>query len=383
MCDSIRMLIILVFSAALAGCGTDHAEISEPAEARTDQESSPADADAIHEEPAASVALVQTQIMDQAGFGQPMVAAYAQIPGNWQTRGGVAWDRSTECVANHLRLNWLAASPDGRQAMELMPGYSWQVQGTDIPMNPCPPLAIRTTQQFLQMIAQRYPNVRVLSYRERPEYVTQPQQPPGLRVQMSAGELLIAYQQGPVEVRELLTTTLNISEAQGNICINSPVVYAYRVAGDTPDPQVSDRFIQSLKLEPQWQAQVQQTSSQLIAQIAERQRQSIATWHANQMARINARDAADRAQIRMQTNREVAQIYSNIWSNSQATDDRIQRRTLEGIGGYNTYADPSNGGVVRESTQYDRVLRTQDGGYISTNDPYLNPAGSEELQRIP
>ena len=119
-----------------------------------------------------------------------------------------------------------------------------------------------------------------------------------------------------------------------------------------------------------------------IAEISQRQSQAIATWHAGEMARINARGAADRAAIRMQTQREVSQIYSNIWSQSQATDDRIHRRTLEAIGEYNTYADPARGGVVRESTQYDRVLRTEDGGYISTNDPYLNPAGSQELERI-
>jgi hypothetical protein len=61
----------------------------------------------------------------------------------------------------------------------------------------------------------------------------------------------------------------------------------------------------------------------------------------------------------------------------------MHRRNLEAIGEYNSYADPSGGGIVRESTQYDRVLRTESGDYISTNDPYLNPAGTEELQRIP
>jgi len=38
---------------------------------------------------------------------------------------------------------------------------------------------------------------------------------------------------------------------------------------------------------------------------------------------------------------------------------------------------------VRESIEYDRVLRTENGGYISTNDPSFNPAGSEELDRVP
>jgi hypothetical protein len=329
---------------------------------------------------------VEAQILDEQGFGAPMIAARAQIPGDWRTQGGVTWDRRPECVANHQRLHWIAISPDDRQAIELMPGLTWQVQGTDIQMNPCPPLAIRSTQEFLQVIAgQRYPGARVLAYRDRPELAPPSRQAEnGARVSGAAGELLIAYRgNGTAEVHELLTTSLMISELQGNVLVSSPIVYAYRVSGADPDPAFVDDFINSMKADPQWLAQVQQSSNYLIAQVAERQRRGIAVWHANQMARINANGAADRAQIRAQTNREVAQIYSNTWNNSQATDERIQRRTLESIGGYNTYADPANGGVVRESIEQDRVLRTQDGNYISTNDPYLNPAGSEELQRVP
>jgi len=370
-------LLIILLLAALGGCDSTRTETSA-LDAGTD-----APAVAGIEASAAAAPVIETQIMDALGFAQPLIAARAQLPADWRTRGGVGWDRRSECVTNHLRINWLAVSPDGRQALELMPGLSWQLQGTDIPMNPCPPLAIRDTRQFLESVAQRYPGAHVLRYRDRPDLAPAPQPTNGARVENSAGELLIAYRDGSAEVRELLTAMLTTSEMQGNICISSPIVYAYRVAGGEPDADFSDRFMKSLQPDSQWQAQVQRTSSELIAQISARQRQDIATWHAGQMARINARGAADRAQIRAQTHREVAQIYSNIWSNSQATDERIQRRTLESIGEYNTYADPASGGVVRESTDYNRVIRTGDGGYLSTNDPYLDPAGSEELQRIP
>ncbi len=386
--DFIRLAAAVVLMTALTGCGAGKVEASAEAVAEPDL-SGPIHAKRAATAGAAATQLVETpfvetQIIDEQGFGQRMIAVRAQIPGDWQTRGGVMWDRRPECVSNHQRLNWIAVSPDGRQAIEVMPGLSWQVQGTDIEMNPCPPLAIRSTQQFLQMIAQRYPGARVIKFRDRPEFAQPARQGEnGARTSGAAGELLIAYQSGAAEIRELLTTSLMISELQGNIVVTSPVVYAYRVAGVDPDPAFSDRFIKSLKADSQWLAQVQQTANQLVMQIAERQRQNIASWHANQMARINAGGAADRAQIRAQTNREVAQIYSNIWSNSQATDERIQRRTLESIGGYNTYADPSGGGVVRGSIEHDRVLRTPDGNYIATDDPYLNPAGSEELQRIP
>jgi hypothetical protein len=382
--DSIRWPFVMVMLMALTACDARTGAVPESGETAALQGIS--DPEAVVVVPAEDA--VETQILDEQGFGAPMIAVRAQIPGDWSTRGGVTWDRRPDCVANHQRLHWIATSPDNRQAIELMPGLTWQVQGTDIQMNPCPPLAIRSTQEFLQVIAQRYPGARVISYRDRPELAPPSRQAEnGARITGGAGELLIAYQNsangGGAEIHELLTTSLMASELQGNVLVTSPVVYAYRVAGGEPDPAVVDRFINTMKADPQWMAQVQQTSSALIAQVSERQRNGIATWHANQMARINAGGAADRAAIRAQTNREVAQIYSNTWNNSQATDERIQRRTLESIGGYNTYADPANGGVVRESIEQDRVLRTEDGRYISTNDPYLNPAGSEELERVP
>lgn len=382
-CNVPSVILLIV----LAGCGGSP-EASTTSDLTTAPSVDAPDA-SVHPARTANAAPAEARILDEQGFGQPMVAARVQIPGDWRTQGGVTWDRQSECVANHQRLHWMAASPDGRRAIELMPGLTWQVQGTDIQMNPCPPLAIRSTQEFLQTIAQRYPGARVLGYRDRPELAPAARQTDnGGRVSGMAGELSIAYPSGnpgngSTEIHELLTTSVMVSELQGNVLVTSPIVYAYRVAGGEPDPAFLDRFMNSMKADPQWMAQVQQTSSALIDQVAERQRRGIDAWHANQMARINAGGAADRAAIRAQTNRDVAQIYSNTWSNSQATDERIQRRTLEGIGSYNTYADPANGGVVRESIEQDRVLRTEDGRYISTNDPYLNPPGSEELERVP
>lgn len=56
-------------------------------------------------EPAAASmpSMQDVQIIDAAGFGRPMVSATTQIPAGWHTQGGVDWDRSSDCVTNHLR----------------------------------------------------------------------------------------------------------------------------------------------------------------------------------------------------------------------------------------------------------------------------------------
>jgi hypothetical protein len=328
--------------------------------------------------------LQDVKIMDAAGFGQPMVSATTQIPAGWATQGGVGWDRGSDCVTNHLRFRWLAASPDGEQVFEAMPGYNWQVQGTEMQMNPCPVMAIRSVREFLQAIGQRYPNAQVIEYRDRADLL--PQSPAasanGARAHSEAGQLVIGYQSGGREMRALLTTTLNFSEMQGNVVVGTSAVYAQYAPKGQLNGLIGEHIMKSLQIDQRWLAAANQTMKAAIDLVSERQRQGIATWHNQRMAQINARGAMDRSQIRMQANREVAQIYSNTWANSMATDDRIQRRTLETIGGYHTYADPAGGGTVRSGIEYERVIRTGDGGYISTNDPYLAPAGSQELERI-
>jgi hypothetical protein len=324
-------------------------------------------------------------IMDPAGFGAPMVSATAEIPADWRAQGGVGWDRSSDCVTNHLRMKWLASSPDGRQAFEIMPGMNWQVQGTEMQMNPCPPLPIRSARELLQIVAQRYPDARELEYRDRADLLPKSPPPPmqGIKASSEAGQLVIAYQDGGQEMRALLTTILSISELQGNVVVGAPAVYSQRAPKGQLNGLLGEHIMKSIKTDPQWATTMVQASRAAIERISQRQQNQIATWHAGQMARINAKGAADRSRIAAQTSREVAQIYSDTWNNTQATNDRIQRRTLEAIGSYNTYANPSAGGVVQGSIDYNRVIRTQDGSVIGTNDPNFNPAGSEELRRIP
>lgn len=331
----------------------------------------------------ADAALAATTIEDESLAGQRMVAVTVDVPSNWKTEGGVFWDRSSDCVGNHMRLKWRASSADAQRVFEIMPGYTWQLQGTELQMNPCPSLPVQSPRQFLEIVAQRYPGARIVEYRDRPD-LSKPTSPGqyGGTARIDGGELVISYVQGDTTVRESLTTMLNVTELQGNVVIGVPAVYAMRSSNGDIDAKLGDQIRASMRPDPQWMALVQQTSAAVVEQVSHRQRAQIAAWHAREMGRINARGAMERSQIAMQTSREVAQIYSDTWANSQATDDRIQRRTLEAIGSYNTYANPKDGVNVRESIDYDRVLRTQSGDYISTNDPNYNPAGTEELERV-
>lgn len=322
-------------------------------------------------------------ITDAGGFQQPVAAAIIQIPATWQPRGGVQWDRRTNCVSNQLRFEWLAASPDGLQAFEIMHGYHWQVQGTQIQMNPCPVQAFDSARAFLTaVVQQRRPGARILDYRTLASAAPPGPLPAGMRTRQDAGELLVAYQKGGVEYRESFKTQVNFSEFQGNVMGGTSMVYVLRAPNGKLDFALGARISSSIKSNPHWLALMKESTGAAERRFSSAQSQAISNWHAGEMARINAKGAADRAAIRSQTNREISQIYSDTNRNTQSTNDAMHRRSLEAMGEYNTYSG-QGGEPVRSSIHGgDRVLQHPGGGYSSTNDPYYNPAGSRELERV-
>ncbi len=382
-------LATLFFTLGLSGCSAETGASPESAVADSEKsaqtEGTVVLARSLGATASTTNAVQEVRIMDTGLSAQPMLAAQAEIPAGWQTQGGIRWDRNSSCVGNFMRMEWLAASPDGRQAYEIMPGYSWQLQGTEIPMNPCPPLPVRSTREFLEMIVrQRYPDARVVEYRDRKDLVPpSAQSSTGASQRSEAGQLLIVYRRGNDEIRESLMTTLNVSQLNGNVVLGVANVHAQRTADGELDFALGERIMRSLKADPQWMNAMSRYSQQAIQEFAQRQSNQIASWHNAEMARINAQGARDRSAIAMQTNREVAQIYSNTWAQTQATNDRMHRRNLEAIGEYNTYRDPVSGSRVQSTIHDDYVWRLGDGSYVSTKDPNFNPSNGVQLERIP
>jgi len=340
----------------------------------------------------ASAGPTQTVSIDDInGFGRPMRALTAQIPAGWRSQGGIRWDNSTDCVSNRMRINWLASAPDGKTAYEVMPGLSWQVAGTENQFNPCPAVPLNSARAYLErVVGQRHPGARVITYRERPDLASQLAQGaapnPNGRSRFDAGQILIGYRDGNVEMREVLTAMLSFSEVQGNVVGGAPSVSALRSPDGKLDFALAEQIGQSMKADKQWIPMMQQATQRAIKDISDRQAAGISAWHNRRMAEINSRGAADRSAIARESNREVAQIYSNVWKNGQATDERIHRRNLEATGEYNTYANPGENTNVQSSIHNGpRVFSHGDNRYSTTDDPYAqpNPYNSTELERIP
>lgn len=126
-----------------------------------------------------------------------------------------------------------------------------------------------------------------------------------------------------------------------------------------------------------------QAAREVSDRVAMEQSNGITRWHNDRMTAINIKGADDRSQIRQQTLNEVSQIYSDTWKSTQETDDRMHRRTLEAVGEYNTYNDPTSNTPVRATIHNDYVWRVGDNNYVSTDDPNYSPTNGVQLERIP
>lgn len=329
--------------------------------------------------------LQTVQIIDAAGFSEPMPAATIEIPAGWRTQGGVQWNPATNCVTNKVRMEWRARSRDDLEGFELMPGYNWQVAGTQISMNPCPVQPFRSAREFLQaVVQQRRTGARVIQYRERPDMAQRlgasTPTDPRVKRRIDAGQMLIGYVSEGVEFREVLTTSVDFTQVQGNVVGGVQIVHAMRAPNGRLDFGLAERVGNSLAYERPWGEAMVAALKDAEHRFSSGQSRAIAEWHAREMARISAEGAADRAAIRAATARDVARINAQTNANTSATNDVIHRRTLEGIGEYNTYND--NGTTVRSSIHGGSRVLGNGQTYFSTNDPYFNPSGSYELQRV-
>ena len=329
------------------------------------------------------------QIIDGNGFGQPMVAADVQVPAGWQTVGGVSWNDNTNCVANQLQLGWSAMAPDSLTAVEILPGFNWQVAGTEIQMNPCPAAPWRSTREFLEATVQRTrPGARVLGY-ERLADVEQrmaqsAQANPQAQLRHDAGRLLIGYAKDGVAMQELLSAAITFSSMQGNVVAGTATISSLRAPEGRLDRDLGKRIGDSMRANPQWMQAMQQRSMASLQRYDNAQRSSINDWHNRQMAIINARGAADRAAIRMRGNQEVAGIYCAIAANSSATSDRMHKTTMSGVQQVDNYAGVDGSTVQASIHGGDRVFQdtANPGNAYATDAPYAEaPAGYVELQR--
>lgn len=326
--------------------------------------------------------LQRITIMDTNGFGAPIPAMTINVPAGWQpVQGGVIWDAQAPC-GNSPRHEWRTQSPDGQQAVEMLPTEVWQfnnlpnMQGLP---TPCPMWRIGTVRDYLQSLVQRKrPGARILDFRARPDLIRFPPPPNTAqdRYWKEAGEVLIAYTANGVDMREDIgavvqfhqSTLAGTGPGDVRIFVNgfSMPALAIRAPAGQLDMAMLSRVSQSAQVDPQWQARMDQ--------------------HNGVLARQGLKGQAERGQIIRRTGQEVAAINNDTWRSGDISRDNMHQANIDSINNVQRYQDPTTGGEVQLDNRYDHAYRTGDGTYIQSNDPNLNQQGAlgadaEELER--
>ena len=338
--------------------------------------------------PADAVRVQSVRIMDRNGFGQPMVAATMMVPVGWKTEGGIVWSQNMSgCGPSVPHINWMATAPDGSSAIQYMPEEKWSGHNMQYPgmqQGPCPNVRVSDPRQYITQYVQRVrPNARMLDYRERTDIVEgvakmlPPPMPDSYGMQtrqwIGAGDVLLGYKLQGREMRELVGVVAIFSKTQmadgmGGVMETDMTFalpsFSYRAPEGQLDFNKAAMIRNSYRADPQWSAKINQ-------------------FHAN-IARTNAKGAADRARITSQTNREISDMQMDSWRKQQESSDRGAREFNEYIRGVETYNDPINGGSVQLDNTYDNAWQLNDGTYVLTDDPSFNPyaATGQDGQRL-
>jgi hypothetical protein len=306
------------------------------------------------------------EIIDPNGFERAMRAATISIPAGWTFQGQVRWQPRATCQVEATQITFAAQDPSGRFAVEIIPGTGWQANNLQVaqPGGGCAFLAINSPRQYLDMlVAKARPGARVLDYRDRADLVAAPGKPPvsalaGVDQQniVSAGEVLIAYEQNGAPVREVIQVVVEVSimrmagvfpgEVREFLNGVALAAFAMRAPEGQLDFRAADVIRASFALDPVWQSKMAGHGSAIAATI----------MSGNQA----------RFEISQDANRAVGQIIQEGFDQRNASSDRIHDKFGRMISDETQYQTP-DGRVVNLPSYYDNAWQTPDGGFIMGN----------------
>jgi len=315
----------------------------------------------------------KAMIVDATGFEAPMAASTLFLPAGWKSQGGVQWGNQFACT-NGYNYDWKAQSPDGTEAITVLPQTRWESNnyGAGVSTPGCQAAPFTTSRQYLEAFVQRWhPGARPLDFRQREDLMKQaasynkntPMPLGYAKTWVDSGELLFAFNENGRDMRGSATATvifsLNHSQVQGMQAMDALSGFALPGYGITaPNGKLNLNFYEAIRktiqANPQW--------SQRIAN------------HNGAIAKVALEEGRKRAAIIANSNAEIAKIRDDAWKSQQESADRRAREFGELIRGVETYNDTNApGGTVQLSSTYSNAWRLNDGSYVLTNDASFQP----------
>ncbi len=368
--------------------------------------------------PAGAIVLTRATINDP-GVIRPGPALSALVPAGWQTQGGVAQQKNP-CGEPYV-VNWSAVSPDGASSVAVFPTDSWQWSNTGV-QSPCRSAHITNARDYLStMVRQTFPDARIIDFRQRDDFARsaieearrisamfQQSGLQGMSARAEGGEVLFAFRQNGRDMRGVAGVSAIFYESAlpnpmggppmggGNAAtlgtfaatapngqLNFDLIEASR-RSIAPDPNwIEALFALKAKLSGQAAQATREMSALIVAGGAEATQRNIAAYRQMAQSSIqNSRDSVEISRRGIEAGRTPDIRASEIYPGSNA-QDRMQRETIEGVRGVETYYDPIDNRPVQLDMNYDHAWRVNGSdSYILTKDPNFNPGqyGVEAVQ---
>lgn len=329
----------------------------------------------------------RVRFMDENGFGQPAEAYSLLLPKDWTTKGGVRWVINANCPSDAVQNRATATSPDNEFRLEIFPQSNWQ--WFDDPMmmrnamanaqsgfGGCPIARPFDAAGYLQQVfvPTEFRGVAMTSHR--------PNEQMSALMKEKARQNNAAYQSAQVNldsrpsaeigrlqwpdgrigivlcaVEQTVAMMPNLLNGGNFASYQCRATVKIMLSGPAGSEQQCERLLgtitSSSRINPEWQAAVQQVYSNI--------------------AKVEQRETAKRAAIWRQSQQEIGEIHRRSWEDSQASRDRIAESWGQVMRGVETWREPG-GGQIELSAGYRDAWSKPDGTYILSNDPLFDPS---------
>lgn len=347
--------------------------------------------------PADAVVLSRTRIKDPGVIAR-MNALNVLVPKDWTTQGGLvpARDQCSEIFG----VDWSANSPDGKSSVFIFPTEGWQATNAMLQLM-CPQAEFQSSQQYLSTrVGQMFPGARIENYRPRDDLaraaadyardIERMSQQNGIDMEVWAdgGELTFTFSRDGAEMKGMLAVTAmyfvsSVSNPMGGppmqvLTGNTLGTFGTVMPAESFNPHLSEAVRRSVTPEPEWLRHLFGLKNDLGNLAVDNSKKRAAMIVAGGAAATRENIAAfESMTAATRANGMPDPIKTSDYptaSTTDETDDRIQRESIEGIRGVETYHDPVGEVNVQLDATYDNAWRvTNQDAYILTNDPNFNP----------
>ncbi len=329
------------------------------------------------------------KILDQQGFGSPLVSATLLIPSDWQSQGATTWNLKDKC--NTISTTLRATGPDGR-AFEIFPAYTWNwaddptilkqtaAQTAKLGNHACdimPPMG--AADYLKQNLGKIRPNAKLAGIEPATKILKILQDRARQTEQASQGR----FQQHvrPDAIRARIRYSLNGQPVEEWILVVTMITsttgpaFNARAGKSTQSSTYNCRATMLAERAPQGQLDSNEKLFDLINSTyhVDPQWQGRVTQNALKIQQIRNKGIQDRANIVSKNAGDIRNIQQQAYENQQKGEAQSSAQFDQYLRGTETYQNPNTGEKVDLDSSYGHAWVSNTGEYLLSDQATFDP----------